>query len=111
MGQLVLDVERDVIGIDFKNGGKQFKFDRLYTEVNKIKVALTAKGTARDVVEQAFQNKLKMFLGVKRETITKDDGSLIEYDQIYTTILGEEVPLKAMDNFGKKLILKALQSE
>lgn len=111
MAQLVLNVEKDVIGTDFKNGGKQFKFDRVYTEVNGIKVAVTVKGTARDVLEQAFQNNKKLFLGVKRESIEKDDGTLIEYDQIYFDYAGEQVPVKAQDSFGKRLIIKALQSE
>ena len=111
MAQLELKVEKDVIGTDFKNGGKQFKFDRVYTEVNKIKVALTVKGTARDALEQAFQNNQKLFLGVKKETSNKDDGSLFEYDQIYFEYMGEQVPVKAQDSFGKRLIIKALQSE
>jgi len=111
MAQLQLCLEKDLIGTDYKNGGKQFKYDRLYTEVNKIKVALSSKGTARDVIEQAFQSGQKLFLSVKRDTITKDNGTLIEYDQLFTKFMGEEVPLKAQDNFGKKLILKALQTE
>lgn len=111
MARLELQVERNVVGTDFKNGGKQFKFDRLFTTVNKIQVVLQAKGTARDVVEQAFQNNQKLFLGQKRETITKDDGTIVEYDQLYTEYMGEQVPVKAQDNFGKRLIIKALQTE
>lgn len=111
MAQLELKVSRDLVGTDYKNGGKQFKYDQLYTEVNKIKVVLQAKGTARDVIEQALQSNAKLMLGVKREVITKDDGTLVEFDQIYTVYSGEQVPLKAFDTFGKKLIIKALQSE
>lgn len=108
--KLELVIERDVKVTDFKTG-KAFTYDRLTTEINKMKIVVHSKGTARDLLDQAFASGAKLYLNVVKAKVDKDDGTSIEYDQLFTEYQGIEIPLKALDSLGKKLIIKALQTE
>ena len=107
--KLFLELEENQKGRD-KRTGKEFIWDRFSVLCGAIRVTLNISGTPRDAIVQQLEKGVKLEVLTKEDTFESEDGTNT-YDKIYVLIDDEEVPIKAKDSYGKKLILKYLKSE
>jgi hypothetical protein len=107
--------EEDKIAKDYKTG-KNFTYSAFYVQFPNLKVWFKVKGTARDYLRLAIDSKTDLQLFVKKESAEKEDGTIFEYDKLYTIVhdksLGDlEVTLKAADSFARNLIVAAINKQ
>lgn len=108
--KLFIELELNQKGRD-KKTGKEFLWDRFSVLCGAIRVTLNISGTPRDAIVQQLEKGVQLELHTKEEQFESEDGTINSYDKIFVLIDGEEVPVKAKDSYGKKLILKYLKTE
>jgi len=112
MKQLAVKYYKDLEGTE-RQSGRKFKYDAFGVEVNGINIYFKPQGrTAWDMFLNALHGSKPLVLRTEIGEFTDEESKEVrQYDALYVEVDGEHIPVKAVDSFGKKLILKFLKSE
>ena len=110
--ELKIDYYKDLEGKE-RQTGRVFKYDAFGVIVNGIKVYFKPQGrTAWDMFLNAIHDKQDLVLKTEVGSFTDEETKETRtYDSLYVEVDNEHIPVKAVDSFGKRLILKYLKTE
>ena len=104
--KLVLQVRKDVPGNDYQTG-KKYLFDKIFVTVNGLELQVKGADTdAKNILKDALEKKQELHL-VRGEDGVLENGRT--YEQYFTVINGNEIPLKVGTRTAKNLINKILE--
>lgn len=104
--KLVLQVKKNVTGTDYESG-KKYLFDKVFVSINGLELQIKGADTdAKNIIKDALEK------GQELELVRGEDGVLENgrtYEQYYTVINGNEIPVKVGTRTAKNLINKILE--